>query len=467
MTMARFLPIDRDSVYLFPPSVQDWLPETHLARYIANVIESLDLSSIERAYASRGSDAYHPASLMSLLIYGYATGVFSSRRIEMATYDSVAFRYLACNRHPDHDTLASFRRRFGEQFQSLFVQVLQIAQTNQLSRFGSVSLDGTKLHANASRHSALSYEHAGKLETQLKGEVQELLALAESADQSELPEGLSVPADTLREVATSIARREDQLAAIAKAKAKIEARAKERYAREKAEFDAKLKVREEKAAKTGRKPPGKPPTPPSVAPRAEDQVNLTDDESRIMKVAGGGFEQCYNAQAMVDTETMLVVVSEVTQAANDKQQVEPMIDKLHALPAGLNAPVALLADTGYFSADNVDTCHQAGIEPLIAVGREGHHPHWKERFTEPAPLAAEASAVDTMKHSLKTQAGKKRYALRKQTVEPVFGIIKSVMKFRQFMLRGLINVGNEWTLVCLAWNLKRMAVLHPQSVPRT
>ena len=456
--MARFLPIDRDSVYLFPPSVQDWLPETHLARYIANVIESLDLSDIERAYAGRGSDAYHPASLMSLLIYGYATGVFSSRRIEMATYDSVAFRYLACNRHPDHDTLATFRRRFGDQFQALFVQVLQIAQANQLSQFGTVSLDGTKLHANASRHSALSFEHAGKLETQLQQEVQELLALADSADRSELPEGLSVPAE--------IARREDQLTAIAAAKAKIEARAKERYAREKAEFDAKLKARAEKAAKTGRQPGGKPPAPPSATPRSEDQVNLSDDESRIMKVSGGGFDQCYNAQALVDTETMLVVVPEVTQAANDKQQVKPMLDKLRALPAGLNAPATLLADTGYFSADNVNTCHQARIEPLIAPGREGHHPHWKERFTEPAAIAEGASAVDTMKHRIKTQAGKQTYALRKQTVEPVFGIIKSVMKFRQFMLRGLINVRNEWTLVCLAWNLKRLAVLRPQSVQR-
>lgn len=214
--MARFLPIVRDSEYLFPPSVQDWLPETNLARYIANVIESLDLSEVERAYTGRGSDAYHPASLMSLLIYGYATGVFSSHRIEMATYDSVAFRYLACNRHPDHDTLATFRRRFGEHFQALFVQVLQIAQANQLSQFGTVSLDGTKLHANASRHSALSYGHANKLETQLRQEVQELLALAESADRSEVPEGLSVPAE--------IARREDQLKAIAAAKAKIKAR---------------------------------------------------------------------------------------------------------------------------------------------------------------------------------------------------------------------------------------------------
>jgi IS5 family transposase len=292
----------------------------------------------------------------------------------------------------------------------------------------------------------------------LKQDVQELLALAETADQGEHSEGLSVPAE--------IARREDQLTAIAAAKAKIEARAKARYEKEQAEFDAKLKAREAKAAKTGKKPGGKPPAAPSETPRAEDQVNLTDDESRIMKVAGGGFEQCYNAQALVDTETMLVVAQEVTQAANDKQQIEPMLKKLRALPAGLNTPTTLLADTGYYSEHNVGACLEAGIEPLIAVGREGHHPHWQERFSEPEPLAEDAGAVDTMKHTLKTRAGKKRYALRKQTVEPVFGIIKSVMKFRQFMLRGLVNVGNEWTLVCLAWNLKRLAVLHPQSVQR-
>jgi transposase len=456
--MARFLPIDRDSEYLFPPSVQDWLPETHLARYIASVIESLDLSEIERAYAGRGSDAYHPASLMSVLIYGYATGVFSSRRIELCTYDSVAFRYLACNRHPDHDTLATFRRRFGEQFQALFVQVLQIAQANHLSRFGTVSLDGTKIHANASRHSALSHGHAQKLEAQLKQEVQELMALAESADQGERPEGLNVPAE--------IARREDQLKAIAEAKAKIEARARARFEKEQADFDAKLKARQEKAAKTGRKPGGKPPTPPSAAPREEDQVNLTDDESRIMKVAGGGFEQCYNAQVLVDTETMLVVVSEVTQAANDKQQVEPMLEKLQALPDGLNAPATLLADTGYYSEANVAACRQAKIEALIALQREGHHLSWQERFTEPEPLAEDAGEVERMRHHLKTRAGKKAYALRKQTVEPVFGIIKSVMKFRQFLLRGLTHVRHEWTLVCLAWNLKRMAVLRPNSVQR-
>jgi transposase len=316
--MARFLPIDRDSEYLFPPSVQDWLPEHHLARYIANVIESLDLTDIERAYAGRGSDAYHPASLMSLLIYGYASGVFSSRRIELATHDSVAFRYLACNRHPDHDTLATFRRRFGEQFQALFVQVLQIAQ--------------------ASRHSVLSNGHAEKLEAHLKQEAQALLALAESADPSERPEDMSVPAE--------IARREDQLKAIAAAKPKIEARAKARYEKEKADFDAKMKARAAKAAKTGKKPGGKPPTPPSATPREADQINLTDDASWIMKVAGGGLEQCYNAQAVVDTETLLVMVAAVTQAAKDRQQVEAMLKKLQALPVGPNVPATLLADNG-------------------------------------------------------------------------------------------------------------------------
>jgi IS5 family transposase len=181
-----------------------------------------------------------------------------------------------------------------------------------------------------------------------------------------------------------------------------------------------------------------------------------------MKVPGGGFEQCYNAQAVVDTESMLILAADVTQAANDKQQVEPMVAQLQSLPEGLNQPEHFLADTGYFSEKNVEACHSAGVEPLIAIGRDGHHPDWRERFKEPAPLAEPASPVEQMKHRLKTKAGRALYALRKQTVEPVFGIIKSVMGFRQFLLRGLENVGNEWTLVCLAWNLKRMAVLRPQ-----
>ena len=449
-----FHPIDRSTDYLLPPSVQEWLPEAHLARYVVDVVEGLDLSALERAYAGRGSDAYHPVTLLSLLIYGYATGTFSSRKIERATYDSLAFRYVACNRHPDHDTLATFRKRFGEEFQSAFVQVLQIARENRLSRFGTVSLDGTKIHANASRHSALSYAHAEKIETQLQAEVQELLKLAEASDQSEVPDGVKLPGE--------IKRREDRLAAIAAAKAKIEARAKERFEREQSEYEAKMAGRAAKEAATGKKPTGKPPKPPESGPHAGDQINLTDEESRIMKVAGGGFDQCYNAQAVVDTESMLILAPHVTQACNDKEQVEPMVKKVQANPEGVNRPETWLADTGYYSEKNAMACVEADIEPLTAVKRDQHHPNWQERFTEPAPRAENATPVETMKHKLKTGAGRAAYALRKQTVEPVFGIIKSVTGFRQFLLRGLRNARNEWTLVFLAWNLKRMAVLRPQ-----
>ena len=452
--MSHFRPIDRDIDFLLPPSVQDWLPEGHLARYVVEVIEGLDLSELEQAYAGRGSAPYHPTTLLSLLIYGYATGCFSSRKIERATYDSLAFRYIACNRHPDHDTLSSFRRRFRKEFEAVFVEVLEVARENQLSRFGTVSLDGTKIHANASRHSALSYGHAEAIEAQLQAEVQELLALAEEADGANLPDGMSLPEE--------LQRREERLAAIAEAKAKIEARAAERYVREQADYEAKLAARSAKAAATGRKPGGKPPQPPTAGPRAGDQINLTDEESRIMPVAGGAFEQCYNAQAIVDTDTMLVVVPQVVQAANDKQQVAPMLEKLQALPEGLNQPEQCLVDAGYFSEANVETCEAAGIEPLIALQRDEHHPHWSERFGEPSHPPAEATAVERMTNRLKTRAGRAAYALRKQTVEPVFGIIKSVMGFRQFLTRGLDNVQGEWTLVCLAWNLKRMAALRPQ-----
>ena len=250
--MSRFRPIDRQTDYLLPPSVQEWLPETHLARYVVDVVEALDLSALERAYAGRGSDAYHPAMLLSLLIYGYATGTHSSRRIERATYDSLAFRFIACNQHPDHDTLASFRRRFGEQFAELFVQVLQVARENQLSRFGTVSLDGTKLHANASRHSALSYGHAQKIEAQLKAEVQEMLKLAEAADQGNVPEGVDLPAE--------LKRREDRLAAIATAKAKIEARAKERFEREQAEYRRRWPSARPSRRARARSPVASPPS---------------------------------------------------------------------------------------------------------------------------------------------------------------------------------------------------------------
>src|SRR6266849_4239970 len=328
--MSNFRPTDRLTGYLMPPSVDEWLPPRHLARFVVEVVEGLDLRAMSKAYRGSGSASYHPAPLLSMLIYGYATGVFSSRKLERATYDSVAFRFIAANDDPDHDTIATFRRRFLKEIEGQFVEVLKLAREMGVLKMGTVALDGTKIHANASRHSALSYEHAGKIAAQLKAEVAELLAKAEAADKADLPDGMSIPEE--------LARREDRLAKLAEARAKIEARAKERYEREKAEHEAKLAAREAKANATGKKPGGKPPKAPVEGALPTDQINLTDEESRIMPVAGGGFEQCYNAQAVVAADSLLVVAAQVVQAPNDKQQIEPMLKRIEALPADLGKP---------------------------------------------------------------------------------------------------------------------------------
>src|SRR5215217_8156658 len=346
--MSNFRLIDRDTGFLMPPSVDEWLPERHLARFVVEVTAGLDLRAMTGGYRGSGEASYHPQLLLGIIIYGYATGVFSSRKLERASYDSVAFRFIAANQHPDHDTIAAFRRRFLQEIEGLFVQVLAVAREMGVLRMGTVALDGTKIHANASRHSALSYEYAGKIEAQLKAEVADLLAKAEAADRSDLPDGLSIPDE--------LARREERLAKLAEARAKIEARARERFEREQAEHEAKLAARDAKAAATGRKPRGKPPQPPVEGPRPTDQVNLTDEQSRIMPVAGGSFEQCYNAQAVVAAGSLLVVAADVCQATNDKQQLVPMLGKLAALPADLGQPDTLLADSGYFSAANVTGC---------------------------------------------------------------------------------------------------------------
>jgi len=451
--MTNFRMSDRETSFLLPPSVDEWLPERHLARFVVEVIEGLDLRAMSGSYRGSGSASYHPRVLLGLLVYGYATGVFSSRKLERATYDSVAFRFIAANDHPDHDTLAAFRRRFLDEIKGLFEQVLLLAREMGVLKLGTVALDGTKIQAHASRHSALSYEHAGKIEAQLKAEVAALMAKAEAADQADLPDGFSIPEE--------LARRQERLGKLAEARAKIEARAKERRAREQADYEAKLAVRQAKEKKTGKKPGGKPPSPPAAGPSPSDQINLTDEASRIMPVAGGGFEQCYNAQAVVAEGSLLVIAAEVVQAPNDKQQLVPMVDKLSALPADLGRPETLVADSGYFSGANVDACANAGLEPLIAQGRQSHYPPLSERLAEVPPPPAEPTPVEAMAHRLQTPEGKKLYALRKQTVEPVFGIIKSVLGFRQFSMRGLGKVRGEWTLVTMAWNLKRMFVLQP------
>ena len=449
VVMSNFRTINRGTDFLLPPSVDEWLPERHLARFVVEIIDGLDLSALVTAYRGSGSASYRPAMLLGLLVYGYSTKTFSSCAIERATHDSLAFRYIAGNEHPDHDTIATFRKRFLPQLGSLFVQVLTIAGDLGLLKLGTVALDGTKVHANASRHSALSYGHSKKIEKQLKREVKQLLRLAERADAQAIPDGMSIPQE--------LARRESRLAAIAEAKAKIEARAAERLAREQAEHQSKLAARAEQEKRTGKKPRGRTPEPPSGGVKEKDQVNLTDEESRIMKVAGGGFDQCYNAQALVATGSMLIVATEVTQAANDKEQLVPMLEKLEALPEELGRAECILADNGYLSEANLEQCEAAQIEPLIALGRCRHHPTWKQRFAlAPKSPPASATALERMAYRLRTPRGKELYGLRKQTPEPVFGIIKSVMGYRQCLLRGLKNVKGEWNLVTMSWNIKRM-----------
>ena len=445
---GRFVSVDRDTAYLLPPSVQDWLPENHLARFVVEIVERIDLGKLTTAYRGRGSDAYHPAMMVGLLFYGYATGIFSSRKLERETYDSVAFRYVAANEHPDHDTIATFRKRFLEELSALFVEILSVAQQMGLLKLGKVSLDGTKVHANASKHRALSWEHACKIEAQLKAEVEQLMRLAEEADTAQIPDGMSVPEE--------LQRREERLAAIAQAKAAIEARAAERYGREQAAYEEKMAARKAKEKNEGRKPRGRPPPAPQAGPRPQEQVNLTDADSRIMPAAGGGFEQAYNAQAAVDVETMLVVEQHVSQSPNDKQEVNPTLANLDAAAPVIGKAEALLADTGYFSADNGEQCHAHEVEPYIAAGRDAHYPPLAQRMNDPAPIEPDASPVERMKHRLRTPDGRAVYAKRKCTVEPTFGIIKSVLGFRQFLLRGLQAVEHEWTLVCIGWNLKRM-----------
>ena len=450
---AVFSTIDRDTPMLLPPSVQEWLPEQHLARFVVEIVDQLDLSEITGQYGGGGKHAYHPALLVALLFYGYATGVFSSRKLEQATYDSVAFRYISADRHPDHDTIANFRKRFLEELEGLFKQILVLAAELGVLRLGAVSLDGSKIPGNASKHKAMSWGYANKLEEQLQSEVQRLLELAEEAD-SEVPEQqveVDIPAE--------LERRQERLAAIREAKEKIAERAHERHEMEQAEYEAKLKRRQERAARTGKKPRGRPPQEPQAGPQDKDQVNFTDEESRIMPGAGGEFIQGYNAQAVVEQDSHLVVANHVSQASNDKQEVEPALQELEQVEDELGTPEVLVADAGYHSKENVERCLAEDIEPYIAGGRERHNQPLEERLQAPPACPADADAVTAMEHRMQTAEGKAIYSKRKSTVETVFGVIKEVLGFRRFHLRGLRGAEGEWTLVCTGWNLKRLYAL--------
>lgn len=360
---GKFQTINRDTAYLLPPSLQDWLPEKHLARFVVDIVDGLDLSELESCYGGGGKQAYHPAILRALLFYGYATGVFSSRKLEQATHDSVAFRFITADTHLDHDTIATFRKRFLKELEGLFVQMLVMVKVMGLFKLGHVSLDGTKIKANASRHKAMSWGYANTLEEQLRKEVAGLLKQAEAADAEEEPE---------LDISDERARREGRLAAIDKAKKEIERRVRTHFDAEQAEYDEKLKRRQEKLEKTGRKARGKEPTSPTSGPRDKDQVNFTEEESLIMP-SSEGFVQAYNAQAAVDVDTHLIVENHITQQPNDKQEIEPALNRLNEIEDPLGKPEGLLADAGYFSADNVDRCAAKNVTPYICDSHERHH----------------------------------------------------------------------------------------------
>ena len=385
---------------------------------------------------------------MALVFYGYATGLFSSRKLEAATYDSIAFRFICANTHPDHDTIATFRRRFLPQLEPLFTAILMLAGEMGFLKLGTVSLDGSKMKEGASKHKALSWGHAQKLEAQLQQEVAELLEMAETTDREEEKAQIEIPAE--------LERRQERLKAIGAAKARIEARAQERYEAEEAAYEAKIEARQAKEEASGKKARGKEPKPPSAGPREKDQVNLTDPESRIMPVSGGGFEQAYNAQVAVDIETLLIVAQFATEATNDKQQIGPALRELAKLPEELGGTETLLADNGFFSEDNVEAVAGAGIEPLIALGREAHHMPLAERMQLPASPGEGATVLDRMVYRLRTPEGRACYGKRKSTVEAVFGQIKRVLGFRQFMLRGFAQISGEWRLVTMAYNIRRL-----------
>jgi transposase len=429
------------------------LPPQHLARFVVDVIASLDLSQIYARYAPVGGEAIAPEILLGLLFYGYATGVFSSRKIEAATYESIPFRFIAGGLHPDHDTIANFRKTFLEEIQELFVQILLVAQAVGVLKLGNLSLDGSKIHADASKSHAVSYKRLVEIETQLRKEVGELFELGEQVDQGErqLPEGLILQDE--------IAIREERLVNLAKAKAVLEERAKVRYEAEQAEYEAKMREREKKARKTKRGPRGRKPKPPEPGPRDKDQYNFTDPDSRIMKNSNNeGVDQHYNVQVATDQESLLIVAHGLSNHPNDKQEALPTLE---SLPPEIGTPPAAAMDNGYFSAANIAACQQRGIEPYIATGREAHHKDWHTFFAElPEPPGEEASPKERMAYKLQTEIGKAIYRLRKCTVEPVIGIIKEILGFRQFSLRGLSAAAGEWCLVCLAFNLKRMHTLY-------
>jgi len=478
---TTFRPYLIDQAFLLPPDVRDWLPKGHLALFISDVVDSLNLSAIFSFYDrgdGRGMPAFHPTMMVKLLIYGYCTGKVSSRKIERATHEEVPFRVLAANQHPDHDTVANFRKQHLPALAAFFKQVLRLAEELGLVKLGNVALDGTKVKANASKHKAMSYQRMVETEARLQQEVDALLAGAEQADAAEDAQyGKGKRGD---ELPAELARRDSRLVKIREAKAALEQQAKERAEVEAEAAQRRIDERRQQEVETGKKAAGRDPQvhdPKEAKPEPKAQRNFTDPESRIMKDgASKGFEQCYNAQAAVDGEHQIIVAADVTQHGNDQQELVPMMAKVKENMGRL--PDNTLADSGYYSEANVTHPDLVGTNLLVPPNRQKHGAQPQapsaapdttvsSQIPEPMnpnpakdpPAAAPGtmlSVPDRMRKKLAEAEGKTAYALRKTIVEPVFGQIKQGRGFRRFSFRGLANVTAEWQLVCATHNLLKI-----------
>jgi len=447
----RFINIDRETPMLMPPDMRSWVPDDDLVHFVLAAVETIPLSAFSVNWRGTGSEQYPPQMLLALLIYCYANGIFGSRRIERATYRDVAVRYLTGNTHPDHDTLCTFRRKNFDAVSAAFLKILKLAQEMKLLKVGTISIDGTHIKANAAKFRSVTYGRACELEEQLRLEVADLMQQAEQADVSETEDGQKLPAE--------IAHREALRAKLSVARERLEKRAAARAAAEQAEYEQKLKDRE-------KRPPsrrGQTPNPPDPTPRNDEQINLTDEDSRIMrKSKRSEYLQAYNPQATVDAEgSQLILSSHVTTCAADTGELLPGVD---GVPAFLGQPTAVLADTGYVDADVFDELKCRGVEPYVPPSRSTGQQQRRYDF-RPAKSRSKKTIKDPrlldMRAKLDTDAGRALYAKRKQTVEPVFGIIKQALGFRQFLLRGSDKVNGEWKLVCLAYNIRRLFNLLP------
>jgi transposase len=438
---VRLVNIDRETPMLFPPDMREWLPGNHLVHFVVDAVSVLDISSFKINNAGSGDRQYPPGMMLALLIYCYATGTFGSRRIEAATYTDVAVRYICGNKaHPDHSVICAFRTDNRAAFEEAFKQILLMArEMGHLKKVGGISVDGTKLHANASKHSAVSYKYAVEMIAEAEREVAELVAKAEGADNTPLEEGLEIPEE--------IERREERKAKLEMAKKAMEERFEE----------VKQGQRVEKEQEGGPKGGGKHQ---KEKPLDEYQYNFTDPESRIMKAGNGQhFEQSYNAQAAVDTEgSMLILGGYVTNHGNDKLELPEIVD---AVDEEIREVRDVSADTGFYSEEAVTEVEgekEEGPVVYCAVEKTGHHKSVKdlEKKSNAGRPPANLTAKEKMGRRLKTKNGKAIYKKRKETVEPVFGIIKQAMGFRQFLLRGLEKVNTEWKLVTLAYDFKKL-----------